>query len=201
MRRLFALTGKPGCGKSFVARTFRKYYGYPIVEMGTEMKKLYQDYPMADDRKEDALPDSTWDMAEHMRNVHGPAGPAKASSSRLAAAFGEDDWVILDGVRNVAEVEHIADVFNCATHTIAVHVDYSTRLERFRERSDVDEEYDDSAIAAAVAERRMNTRTRREVEAGLQDAIDYANYKIDNSGSKRDTELQVARLLDDFETL
>lgn len=201
MRRVFALTGKPGCGKSFVARTFRKYYGYPIVGMGTEMKKLYQDYPLADDRKVEELPDSTWDMAQHMRETHGPAGPAVASTSRLASAFGENERVVLDGVRNPAEVEYVENVFDCCVHLVAVHVDYDTRLERFRERSGVDDDWDDEDIAIAVAERKMNTRTDREKEEGLQDAIDYANYKIDNSGSKKDTELQVARLLDDFDTL
>lgn len=201
MRRVFALTGKPGCGKSFVARTFRKYYGYPIVEMGGEMKKLYQDYPLADDRKADELPDSTWDMAQHMRDTHGPAGPAVASTSRLASAFGESDRVVLDGVRNPAEVQYVEDVFDCCVHLIDVDVDYGTRRERFTERAGAFEEYDDEYVARAVAERRMNTRTDREVEAGLQDAIDYANYKIDNSGSKKETELQVARLLDDLDIL
>jgi len=199
MRRVFAVTGKPGCGKSFVADVFRKYYGYPVVGMGAEMKNLYQDYPMADDRK--TLPDSTWDMAQHLRKTHGPAGPAMACTGKLTAAFGENDRVILDGVRNVAEVEYIEDTFDCPVHLIAVEVDYGTRRERFRERSDVDEEYEDNYVARAVAERRMNTRTDREVAEGLQEAMNYANYKVDNSGSKRDTELQVARLLDDFNRL
>jgi dephospho-CoA kinase len=201
MRRVFALTGKPGCGKSFVARTFRKYYGYPIVEMGGEMKKLYQDYPLADDRKADKLPDSTWDMAQHMRDTHGPEGPAVASTSRLAAAFGENNRVVLDGVRNTAEVQYIKELFDCSIHLIDVSVDYNTRRERFIERSDALDEYDDKYVARAVAERKMNTRTDREIAEGLQDAIDYANYKIDNSGSKKETELQVARLLDDFDRL
>lgn len=198
MRRVFAVTGKPGCGKSYVARSFRKMWGYPVVGMGTEMKKLYQDYPMGDDRRGD-LPDSTWDMAEHMRETHGPAGPAVACTSRLAAAFGENERVVLDGVRNKAEVKYVSELFDCRTHLIHVDVDYDTRLERFRDRGDFDDEYDDEDIAAAVAERRMNTRTQREIEAGLQEAIDYANYKVDNSGTKKETELQVCRILDDFQ--
>lgn len=201
MRRVFALTGKPGCGKSFVATVFGHDYGYPVVEMGTEMKKLYTEYPLADDLKEGELPDSTWDMAQHMRDTFGPAGPAAASTSKLAAAFGENDRVVLDGVRNVAEVEYVEDLFDCCVHLIAVDVDYDTRLERFYNRTDLDEAWDDEDVAIAVAERKMNTRTQREVDEGLQEVIDYANYKIDNSGSKRETELQVDRLLDDFDTL
>lgn len=201
MRRVFALTGKPGCGKSFVARNLRNDYGYPIVEMGAEMKKLYQDYPLANDQQADDLPDSTWDMAQHMRDTHGPAGAAIASTSRLASAFGESDRIVLDGVRNPAEVDYIEDVFDCCVHLIAVEVDYDTRLQRFRERTGLDEEYDDEDIAIAISERKMNTRTARESAEGLQDAIDYANYKINNGGSKQETVLQVDRLLDDFDTL
>jgi dephospho-CoA kinase len=98
-------------------------------------------------------------------------------------------------------VQFLEDLFGCCVNLIAVDIDYDTRLERFRERSGVDEDWDDEDIAIAVAERRMNTRTARETAEGLQDAIDYANYKDDNGGSKRETELQVARLLDDFDTL
>lgn len=189
-RRVFALTGRPGCGKSYVASQFREW-SLPVVEYGEEMKHYYKQY--------NGCPDSTWEMAQALREHHGPAGPAVCAAGAISAAFISEDWIVLDGVRNTAELEFVSSAFNTATHLISVDVDYETRLERFYGRGDFDEHYDDTDVAMDVAEYRMNTRTQREEEVGLAYAIDSALHQIDNSGTKEETGIQVAHMLDEFE--
>lgn len=190
-RRVFALTGRPGCGKSYVASEFGKW-GLPVVEYGEEMKHYYQQFR--------GCPDSTWDMAQELREEHGPAGPALCSSGAISASFISSDWIVLDGVRNTAELELVENVFDCKTHLIAVEVDYETRLQRFYERGAFEESYEDDNVAMDVAEYRMNTRTRREEEVGLEHSVVSAPHRIDNSGTKKQTRLQVASMLDEFDT-
>lgn len=190
MKRVFALTGRPGSGKSFVARQFREWE-VPIVEYGKEMKKYYQQY--------DNCPDSTWDMAEALREEYGGCGPAVCASGALGAALTNNNAIVLDGVRNTDELTYIEGMLPCKTHLIAVEVDYDTRLQRFYERGNFSEEYESNTVAMDVAEYRMNKRTEREEEAGLSFAMNSALHKIDNSGPKEETSLKVAQLLDEFD--
>lgn len=163
-RRIFAFTGLPGSGKSTVAKEFSDFSGMPIVNMGEEMKAQYKALPVGDDRKD--TPTGTWEMAQALRREHGPIGPALASVSRIAACFVENDIVVVDGVRNVAETELFEEVFGCPVHLIAVRADDETRLDRFVERGDFAAEYPDLVDEHGerfVAELEMHKRTDREV--------------------------------------
>lgn len=200
-RRIVAFTGLPGVGKSTVASEFAGFAANPTVNMGEEMKKQYQSLPIGDDRKE--TPTGTWEMAQALRNEEGPIGPALASVSRIAAGFVEDDIVVVDGVRNVAEVEFFEEVFGCPVHLISVTADRETRLDRFYDRGEYElkDELANADAGRAIAEYEMDQRTEREKEAGLDDAIAYANYNIDNSGTQKEAGLQCARLRDDLKPL
>lgn len=196
-QRLFGFTGRPGVGKSAVAKEFAGFDGFPVVNMGGEMKKQYESMPFGDDRHE--TPDGTWDMAQALREVHGAEGPAMANLSRVAAGFVEDDVVVVDGVRSPEEMFYFADSLKVPTHLVAVTADRDTRLERFTERGGYFDTFEDPGVAQAVAEYEMIKRTEREESAGLAEAMEYANYTITNDGTLADAAQQGARLLEDFD--
>lgn len=195
-RRIFAFTGLPGVGKSAVAKDFAGMDNSPVVNMGEEMKSQYESMPFADSRRD--VPEGTWEMAQSLRKEHGPTGPALASLSRIAAGFVEHNIVVVDGVRSVSEVELFEEVFGCPVHLIAVTADEDVRADRFFSRGDYEYEVVSESAARVMAEEDMKERTQREVSEGLQEAIDYANYHIDNNGSLHESGIQAARLRDDF---
>lgn len=182
-RRIIAFTGYPGVGKSYIAKKFAEQGDIPIVNMGDEMKHHYTTMPDGDHNA--AYPDNTWGMAQSLRAEFGPSGAAYASISRIAAAFLEHNTVVVDGVRSPEEIKLFKAAFEVPITAIAIIADQETRLERFTERSgyyEVYEEMDDGKkVAEAIAEYEMLSRTDREIEAGLKDAVEDADHMFANN--------------------
>jgi len=198
---IYALTGLPGVGKSSVAERLANSGKLPIVNMGEEMKKQYQSMPISGHH--DDVPQGTWEMAQALRDKFGPEGPAVASVSRVGAALVEHDRVVVDGIRSIDEVWLFSDMFiDADVHLIKVTADYDTRLDRFYDRGDY-ARYDvmSGSTQRVLAEKDMNDRTEREAEEGLRNAIEEAEYEIDNSGSLKDAEEQCLDLLDELDPI
>lgn len=188
-KKIYAFTGLPASGKGFVSDKFASIHGLPVVSMGDVMSAQKDEMPTCYVGKP-REPEGTWDYAQKLREVHGPAGPAVAATSAVGRALVESNSVVVEGVRSPAEREFFESLFGVPVHLIAVLADDETRLERFYDRED----YEDRG----VAEYELKERTQRECEAGLDDAIEEAVFKINNEGDKTEGDIADAcgRLLD-----
>jgi dephospho-CoA kinase len=186
---IIGLTGKPGCGKSYVASKFLDM-GVPVVEYGEVIRNQY--------KQQNVSPKSTWEMAQALRERYGNAGPAFAVSGDVATSLINNDVVVLDGVRNTDELVFLSDMFQCNTRLVHVSCEYETRIQRFLERGEYYKTYDDEDIAIAMAEWNMKERTEREEEVGLDESIKDAELEIYNEVDCV-TE-QVSEILDEYLT-
>lgn len=188
-KKIYAFTGLPASGKGFVSDKFARIDGLPIVSMGDVMSAQKDEMPTCYVGQPRA-PEGTWDYAQKLREVHGPAGPAVAATSAVGQALVESHSVVVEGIRSPAEREFFESLFGVPVHLIAVLADDETRLERFYER----EEYEDRA----VAEYELEERTQRECEVGLDDAIYEAVFKVHNGAEKTEGDISsaCARILD-----
>lgn len=177
---LYALTGLPGSGKSTAAYELREWGIYPVIGMGDQMKYFASEY--ADDQF-----DSVWDTAVELRDFYGGAGAGYASLSAISFGLAAEycPGVIVDGVRNPAELQLFERVFpDVKIVTVAIRAPEEKRQQLFYERGDYDEEYEEEQVARAVSDRMMQVRTDREVRAGLQDTIDRADYHVWNTADE-----------------
>lgn len=187
-KTIYALTGLPGSGKTTAAYELREWGIYPVVEMGTQMKEFGEQY------SEDQF-DGVWETACRLREVFGGAGAAYASISAMSFALAHEycPGVIVDGVRNPAELEFFKNVFpDAKLVTVAIRAPKEKRQQLFYERGNYEEEYDDEQVARAVSDRMMQVRTEREVRHGLQDTIDRADLYVWNDGDEHELGVNMA---------
>lgn len=184
-RKIYAFTGLPASGKSFVANTFAGLEGIPVISIGDVMHEQKEKMPTCYVGKPKA-PEGTWEYAQKLRETHGGAGPAVAITGEVGRAFVESNTVVVEGVRSVEEKRFLEQAVCPNVHLVAVHTDYETRLDRFYERDEYDER--------GVAEYEMQVRTERECDAGLDDAIDHAMFKIENGSGVTEDDITDACL-------
>jgi len=187
-KTIYCLTGLPGSGKSTAAYELREWGIYPVVGLGDQIKEFKSEY------SDDAF-GNTWETAQTLREVYGDAGAMYPALSRISIALASE-WcpgAIADGIRNPAEVELLRNVFPDADiRTVAIRAPDEKRKELFYKRGDFDEQHEDEQVARALAEYRLHLRTQREVDAGLQDAIDYADIHVWNDGDEGDLGVNMA---------
>lgn len=186
---LYTIAGLPGSGKSTAAYELREWGVYPVIGMGDEMKRFKSEY--SDDQF-----GNTWETAVQLRDVYGDAGAAYASLSAvsMALAANHTPGAIVDGIRNPKEIQLFREAFDVEVITVAIVTPKNKRRELFFERGDYAERYDDPQVAQAVSDKMLYTRTEREREAGLQDAINQAEFQIINDAGTGELGVRMAAL-------
>lgn len=188
MKTLYTITGLPGSGKSTAAHELREWGVYPVVSMGDAIRKQIDEYGTAYD--------GVWDAAQKLREEFGPEGAAYACLGDIAVgmAYENSPGVIVEGVRNQGEIALFSHMFNTSkVRTIAIETPYEKRCELFCKRGDYLEFHQgDEQLAKAEAERFMNIRTEREVDAGLREAMKNAEFVVHNDGDLGDLGVRMA---------
>jgi len=169
--------GMPGSGKSEAA-TVAAALGVPVVVMGDVVRQECRDRGL--------------DPAEHhgriaqaLREENGPGAIAERSLPVIRAHLEDNDVVLVDGIRSGVEVEAFREAFDGAFTLVEVYAPYETRRERIESRNrpgDVDGE--------PLAE-----REEREKGFGMDDAIEMADVRVDNTGTLGEFHERVEELL------
>jgi dephospho-CoA kinase len=166
--RVFGTVGLPGSGKGELAAVAREE-GVPVVTMGDVIRQACRD------RGRDPSTDHGT-VAKALREEHGPAAIADRSLPlvREAVEETETDTVLVDGLRSMVEVDAFREAFGDEFRIVSIEAPFDLRAERLAERGRDDSDGDLEALRA---------RDQRELDFGMGDVMDAADYRIDNTDS------------------
>jgi dephospho-CoA kinase len=163
--RVIGTVGMPGSGKSEAA-TVADDLGVPVLIMGDVIRQECRDRGL--------------DPAEHhgriaqaLREEHGPGAIAERSLPILETHMEDNDTVLVDGIRSDVEVETFREAFGDEFTLVHVYAPYDVREERIETRGRPGDSDGES----------LEAREEREKGFGMDDAIDLADVRIDNTGS------------------
>jgi len=165
---ILGTVGLPGSGKGEFADVAREAH-IPVVTMGDVIRQACRD------RGLDPA-DNHGEVATALREENGPAAIAEASlphiHEHLSAADAER--LVVDGLRSMVEVEVFTDEFGDDFDIVSIEAPFDLRAERLGERGRDDTDTDLEAL---------RERDKRELDFGMGNVIDAADYRIDNTGS------------------
>jgi dephospho-CoA kinase len=166
MLKIIAFTGMPFSGKTEAVQVAKKQ-DIPVVRMGemvwNEAKK--QGLELNDE--------NVGNIANQMRNKHGKDIWAKRALEKIKK-MGDTDILVIDGVRNVEEIETFKQELGEDFVVVAIDVSDQVRYERAMSR----DRKDDSKDLEKIKE-----RDRRELGWGLGDVIASADIVVSNDKS------------------
>lgn len=140
------LTGKPASGKSTVAQFFADE-GWPVRDTGDAIREE------AHRRHDDPDEDQVWEVAQAIRQDHGPAGPTKLLADWIQSEYEAGaDAICVSSVREQAEVDWLDE-----------HVGPTLVVEVSAPDSDRQQRYIDEHVGGEVVDR----QTELEVAEGL----------------------------------
>lgn len=173
MKTILGIVGMPGAGKSLAITQGKKFA--PVVVMGD----VIREEALKQGKEINSI--NLGFVAKELRKTHGEDVVAQRCFQKIQEL--PENTVIVDGIRSMHELELFQQKFQCIL--IAVIVPDDLRHERIlaRKRADDSEELTD-----------ILTRDQREIDFGLKQVIDHADYTIDNSGTKQHLEKQCATL-------
>jgi dephospho-CoA kinase len=165
-KRLILITGMSGSGKTTVAEMFQKE-GYSIITMGDVIREL------ATERGLEQTPQVLGSLAKEMREEHGDGAVAVECVKKLQKT--DEDLVVVDGIRSLAEVDVFKESFDAVL--VATHASPETRFKRLNERGRSDDPND---------LRVFRERDMRQLGFHMGWAIGLADHMIVNEGSIED---------------
>ena len=174
--KAIAFTGMPGSGKSEAVNVAREM-GIPVIRMGDcvweEVKK----------RGLELNDENVGRIANEMREKYGMDIWAKKTLEKI-----DPSWsiVVIDGIRNIEEVEFFREKLGKDFTLIAIHASPETRYRRLMERK----REDDSTTLEKIKE-----RDERELRWGIGVVIAMADVIIVNEGSLEEFRKNVKEIL------
>lgn len=177
--RVVAIVGLPGSGKSEAADVARSE-DIPVVTMGDVIREVCRD------RDLDITEDTLGSVATSLREEDGLAAVAERSLPLIESELEEQDVVLVDGIRGIAEAELFEKVFGDEFFLVSVEAPFETRLERIRARGrDPD----------ADGRRDLRRRDEREIGYGMGAAMERADVTVRNTGSLEEFRTVIRELL------
>ncbi len=178
---VFGLVGLPGSGKSEAAAVAREL-GMPVVTMGDVIRAECRDRGL-----DPATNHGT--VATALREENGPAAIAERSLPVIEAELESADTVVVDGIRSRVEVEYFEAAFGEAFVLVSVEAPFGTRAERLDLRGrDAGSEAGGESLA---------DRDARELDFGMGEAMDRADYVVENTDSLEQFRNRIRDLLTD----
>jgi len=160
---IIGVAGMPGAGKSLVVKAACEL-GFKVVVMGDEVREE------AKRRGIEATPENLGRLMLELREMEGPASIAKRCLEKIQKA--KEDFVLVDGVRSMYEVEEFKKHFPNFI-LLAVHASPETRFRRLFKRRRSDD---------PVKWKNFVERDNRELKVGLGNVIALADYVLVNEG-------------------
>ncbi len=172
--KVIAFTGLPGSGKS-EAVNVAKEMGIKVVRMGDEIRKEARKMGLELNDK------NLGKIADEMRREHGMDIWARRCLPEI-----KNDMVIIDGIRNIEEVElfrqHIKNFI-----LIAIHASPNTRYERMMKRGREDD---------SLSEEDLKERDERELRWGIGNVVAMADIVVANEGSLDEFRKKIKKILE-----
>ncbi len=168
--KVIAFVGYPLSGKSTAAQVAREL-GIPVVVMGDVVREE------AMRRGLELTDENLGKMASELRQRDGMDAIAKRCIPKIREASKECGVVVVDGIRGIAEIERFKRTFGDDFILIAIECPLEVRFERakMRKRSD-----DVESIESLIE------RDRREESWGLKEAMEMADFTIENTSNYED---------------
>ncbi|MFW5903348.1 MAG: nucleoside monophosphate kinase [Halolamina sp.] len=179
--QVIGIVGLPGSGKSEAAAVAREM-DIPVVTMGDVVRAE------TEDRGLDPATDHG-QVAQAMREENGLAAIADRSLPIIESRLEENDVVLVDGIRSGHEVDVFEDAFEEQFTLVEVYAPFDVREERLadRGRDTAEDEGGES----------LEERDERERGFGMDDAIEAADVRIENTESLEAFRDRVRTLLED----
>jgi len=162
-RRLILITGMPGSGKSeFIS--VAKGMGIQVVSMGDVIRKYA--------REKNVPPERIGEFADSERQKYGYDIWAERTIPFIMD--NPDEWVIIEGVRGMAEVERFKKGVSPEVKIVAIQSSPEHRFERMMKRKREDD---------SLLKEKFNQRDQREIGWGISEVIASADHVIINDNS------------------
>lgn len=177
--KVIAFVGYPVSGKSTASQVAREL-GLPVVVMGDVVREK------ALRRGLEPTDENLGKVARELREKEGMDAIAKRCIPKIRKLLKEHGVVIVDGIRGVAEIERFKRTCGDDFILIAIESPLELRFERakMRKRSD-----DVSSIED------LKERDRREESWGLKEAMEMADFTVENTGSYEDFVEKIREIL------
>ncbi|MEM2934751.1 MAG: AAA family ATPase [Candidatus Thermoplasmatota archaeon] len=169
-----AFTGMPGAGKT-EAINVAKEMNIKVISMGDEVREevVKRGLPLNDE--------ITGKIADEMRKKHGAGYWAK----RCLAKMGNEDFFVIDGIRNMEEIEVFREKIDNLI-LVAIHASQATRYERIKKRK---------RYGNDMNIEKFRGREKKELSWGLGNVIAMADVVIINEGSLEEFKEKVRKIL------
>ena len=178
MKKLILITGLPGSGKSAAADIIARKYNAKIYHTGDiireEVKRRKLPYTPASDKKV-----ALWFHTGGREKILAERSWEKVKRTRK-------NLIILEGFRNVENVRHLEDISGLKPLIIEVKVPFRIRAKRELERG---------RFKKGETLAYLRRRDKEEKERGLGYLLKLDKYEIDNSGTLKDLEKNIDRLM------
>jgi dephospho-CoA kinase len=160
-KKVVALTGMPGSGKSLVAEVAMEM-GFSVVVMGDVIREE------TERRGLKITPENMGAVMLRLREEYGATVVAERCISKIQAGTGSK--VLVDGVRSIAEVDEFRRHFPNFV-LVAIHSSPETRFQRIYQRRRTDD---------PQSWKEFVERDLRELQVGVGAAIAMADYMLIN---------------------
>ena len=176
--RVIGTVGLPGSGKGEAA-TVAERAGIPVVTMGDVVRKETEERGLP--------PEDHGQVARALREANGPDAIAARSIPMVEAHLAEADRVVVDGLRSGVEVDRFEEAFGDGFTLVSIEAPFEVRAARLAERGrDLTDEDRDALL----------DREQRELDFGMDEAMDRADVVIENTDSLASFRERVQSVLD-----
>jgi dephospho-CoA kinase len=165
MSRVIGTVGMPGSGKSEAA-TVAEEVGVPVLIMGDVIRQECRDRGLDPAQHHGRI-------AQALREENGPGAIAQRSLPIIEDHLADSDAVLVDGIRSDVEVETFREAFGEDFTLVHVYAPRELRKERIESRDRPGDTDGES----------LESREERETGFGMDDAIDLADVRIENTGT------------------
>jgi dephospho-CoA kinase len=177
--KLIAFVGMPASGKSEAAAIARSL-NIPVINMGDIVREETARRGLHPTDENIGGTGTTLRREDGMDAVAKRCVPRIPLNSRV---------VVVDGIRNIEEVNYFKKTFGDDFKLIAIHTPFELRFERVKRRSRSDD-------MGSIQE--LKRRDEREKGWGLHKAIEMADVTIENTGTIEKFRKQMEQLLRDL---
>ena len=176
--KIICLVGMPGSGKSLARRIVRKKFKVHTITSGDIVRKELKK------RKWELTPETDLKIHKWFHTKGREIIISERTWNRIKRY--KKDVVIVDGLRSVSQVKHLEKLSGTRPIVIAITAPFKIRAERELKRRRM---HGKESLAY------LKNRDKQEAKDGLTQLIRKADYKIDNSGSKKELENRLVKLI------